>query len=113
VVKLNKRGAILLIVLIVILTISLLGATLVALFSNVMTASQVELYRMKALYLAEAGIAKAVEGLRGQAGAQGKFEGQLGGGSFKVETDLGQSIIVSTGISNGVRRTVQIKYAAL
>jgi hypothetical protein len=94
------------------LTISLLGATLVALFFNVITASQVELDRMRALYLAEAGIAKAVEGLRGQAGAQGKFSGQLGGGSFEVQTDLGQSTIVSVGVSNGVRRTVQLKYAA-
>lgn len=126
----EKRGAILLIVLIVILTISLLGATLIALFFNVITSSRIELDRMRALYLAEAGIAQATSGLKGAASAEaaaaegerqvqrekdveaGAGRAALGGGFFEVETDMSHSTITSVGISNGVRRTIQVKFNA-
>lgn len=133
----GNRGAILLIVLIVVLTISLLGATLITLFFNVLTSSQIELDRMRALYLAEAGIAQATNSLKGAAAAEeaGGGEGEegfstrpsgsleegleesagrmaLGGGFFEVETDMSHSTITSVGISNEVRRTIQVKFNA-
>lgn len=125
----KRRGAILLIVLLVVLTISLLGATLVALFFSVLTSSQVELDRARALYLAEAGVAKAVNGLKTQASqeAQAKEEKKTSDdqqpdkviapvkaeeGTFEVFNDFSQSTIVSVGISNGVKRTIQVKYNA-
>lgn len=125
----NKRGAILLIVLIIVLTISLLGATLMALFFNVLTLSQVELDRARALYLAEAGIAKAIGILKSQAGSQiesmalpNPSSGQrsdrmiavtkLEEGSFEVYNDFSQSTIISIGTSNGVKRTIQMRYNA-
>ena len=120
----NKRGAILLIVLIIILTISLLGATLMALFFNVLSLSQIELDRTKALYLAEAGIAKAIGVLKNQAGsvapsADSAIEPdmivtptKLNGGSFEVYNDYSQSTIVSIGNNNGVKRAVQVRYNA-
>lgn len=118
----TERGAILLIVLIVILTISLLGTSLIALFYNVLISSRTELDRARALYLAEAGIAKAISMFKGQAGATGIAQAgtrqqivapqQLGEGSFEVFNDFSQSTIVSIGISHGVRRTIQVKYNA-
>ncbi len=114
----DKRGAILLIVLIVILTISLLGASMTALFFNVLTAGQVELDRTRSLYLAEAGIAQAVNMLKMQAAGGAKTIEQiipptaLGGGTFEVYNDFSQSTIVSIGTSNRIRRTIQLKYAA-
>ncbi len=114
----GNRGAILLIVLIVILTISLLGAGLTAIFFNVLTAGQVELDRTRALYLAEAGIAQAVNMLKTQATSGVKESEQiipptsLGTGTFEVYNDFSQSTIVSIGTSNRVRRTIQLRYAA-
>jgi len=116
-------GAVLLIVLIVILAISLLGTTLVALFFNVLTASRTELYRTQALYLAEAGIAKAVNLLKTQAGAPGQIvigtelqllvpRTELGEGYFEVYSDLPQATLVSYGTSHGVTRGIQVKYSA-
>lgn len=119
-----QKGAVLLIVLIVILAISLLGTTLVALFFNVLTSSRIELYRTQALYLAEAGIASAVSVLKTQAGAGSgliTLPGQLqlivpktdlGEGSFEVYSDLPQATLVSYGSSHGVTRAIQVKYSA-
>lgn len=115
----GERGAILLIVLIVILTISLIGASLMALFFNVLTSSQIELDRASALYLAEAGIAKATGILKNQASEIPQTDSKqmispttLGTGTFEVYNDFSQSTIVSTGTSHGVKRTIQIKYNA-
>lgn len=123
----DEKGAILLIVLIVILTISLLGATLVALFFNVLITSRVELYRAQSLYLAEAGLAMAISVLKTQAGqgaivATGTAEHpqlqlivartQLGEGSFEAYSDLAERTLVSYGTSHGVTRAIQMKYSA-
>jgi Tfp pilus assembly protein PilX len=120
----TERGAILLMVLIIILTISLLGATLMALFFNVLSLSQIELDRARALYLAEAGIAAAIGTLKNQAGvaipsadsaAQSEIivpATKLNEGSFEVYNDYSQSTIVSIGNSNGVKRTIQVRYNA-
>lgn len=119
-VKYGERGAILLTVLIIILTISLLGATLMALFFNVLTLSQIELDRTKALYLAEAGIAKAIGVLKGQATLAENAEQPdmivpptvLSGGSFEVYNDYSQSVILSIGDSSGIKRAIQVRYNA-
>lgn len=111
-------------VLIIILTISLLGATLMALFFNVLSLNKIELDRAKALYLAEAGIARAIGVLKNQAGgaspsAESAAQSdmivpptKLNGGYFEVYNDYSQSTIVSIGKSNGVKRTIQVRYNA-
>ncbi|MDP2905713.1 MAG: hypothetical protein Q8O22_05370 [Candidatus Omnitrophota bacterium] len=120
-----QNGAILLIVLIVVLTISLLGMTLVALYYNVLTTSQIELYRAQALYLAEAGIAQAISNLRKEAESppvaaiimneslkQIVARTNLGGGYYEVFGNILDQVLVSTGSSHGVNRTIQLKYSA-
>lgn len=127
--KSSRSGAILLIVLIVVLTISLLGTTLVALFYNVLSAGQIEMYRTQALYLAEAGLADAISMLRQQAGKSTRqlppapqklvLGGQMvrliartsfGGGYYEVDADLLDNTLVSSGTNHGVTRTIQVKY---
>lgn len=116
----NEDGAILLIVLIVSLTVSLIGATLFVLYFNVLTASQIELYRAQALYLAEAGIAKTINMLRNQAGfvspdlVENQIVAQtvLGEGYYEVYGDLTESTITAIGSSHGVKRSIQLKYSA-
>lgn len=114
-----------------VLSISLLGATLMALFFNVLSLSQIELDRARSLYLAEAGIAMAVARLKsGQGGgapAQDKASSdsededatnriipptKLGEGYFEVYNDFSDSTIISVGTSNSVKRTIQVRYNA-
>ena len=115
----KSSGAILLMVVIIMLTVSLLGATLIALFHNILSMNQIDLYRTQALFLAEAGLAQAVQTLRGQAGAvpggkAGRILGPvvLGEGSFEVYGDFAESTLVSVGSSHGVSRSIQLKYNA-
>ena len=114
----NQDGAILLIVLVVSLTVSLIGATLFILYYNVLTASQIELYRAQALYLAEAGIAKAMNMLKNQAGSTNLASNEiipqtkLGEGYFEVYGDLAESAVIAVGSSHGVKREIQLKYSA-
>ena len=126
----KAKGAVLLIVLIVILTISLLGATLFALFFNVVLSSRVELQRTQALYLAEAGLAAAVSTLKAQ--QPGEQPGgalqvvftenpqlqqivsrtNLGEGYFEVYSDISEGTFISYGSSHGITRAIQMKYSA-
>ncbi len=121
----KRRGAILLIVLIVVLTISLLGMTLVALYYNVLTTGQIELYRAQALYLAEAGIAQAISNLKKEAESppvaaivmneslkQIVPRTNFGAGYYEVFGNILDQVLVSTGSSHGVARTIQLKYSA-
>ena len=115
----NENGAILLIVLVVSLTVSLIGATLFILYYNVLTSSQIELYRAQALYLAESGIAQTIHMLRNQAGSVNISASNqiipptnLGEGFFEVYGDFAESTILSIGSSHGVKRSIQLKYNA-
>ena len=111
----NRRGAILFAVLIVVLTVSLIGASLVALISSLALTNQFEVARAKALYLAEAGISQAVYQLKNQAIIVTSEEffvppTQLGDGTYEVRLDFRQSLMSSTGRVGGISRTVQLKY---
>ncbi len=111
----GRRGAILLGALIMLFTISLLGATLAALFTSASLVAEVELSRTQALYLAEAGVAQAIHQVRA-AGLSGKTALKeipltaLGDGAYEAFHDSSSGLITSTGTANGVRRTIQVKY---
>lgn len=111
----KKRGAILIGVLIILLTITLMGSTLAAFFTSVTTIADVELSRAQALYLAEAGISRALYELHqaslvGGAAPSSYKNVPLGQGTYTVNHDLLSGVITSTGEANGVQRTVQIRY---
>ena len=111
----SGEGAILLGTILILLTISLLGAASVSFFLSVTTVTEVELYRAQALYLAEAGIAQAIHQLRrssrmGGEAPQKSSPTPLGEGEYEVVHDLSAGLITSTGRVHGVRRTIQVKY---
>lgn len=113
----NKRGAILFGVLIVVLTISLIGASLIALLSTLHISSQYEVNQAKALYLAEAGINHAVHALQSQVIIIAQEENfipptQLGDGTYEVKLDISQSLITSIGKVGAVKRKIQLKYSS-
>ena len=102
-------------VLLILLTISLIGATLASLFFSVTTVAEVELARAQALYLAEAGVAQAIhqlrqEGLLGGEAMQQLPPTPLGEGEYEVTNDLTAGLITATGRVRGIRRAVQVKY---
>jgi len=110
----DGRGIVLLGALIILLTISLIGATLASFFFSVNTVAEVELSRAQALYLAEAGIANAVQQLH-QGGLSGDVEQHLGPtslgeGEYEVTHDPAAGLITATGKVRGVKRTIQVKY---
>jgi len=114
----GKKGVVLISVVIVFLTIALIGATLVAFFSSVDISSRTFAEETKALYLAEAGIAYAINLLHYQSGSQeglakpkGPF--QLGEGTYMVEINYLQSLVTSIGEVNSIKKTIQLQYNAL
>ena len=114
----DKRGVVLLSVIMILLTVAIIGASLVAFFSSVSMSAGTVADAAKALYLAEAGVSRAVNMLRTEAGAGGMFEERigpvsLGEGTYTVEFDIIQSMITSTGEVHGTRKTVQLQYSAL
>lgn len=111
----SPRGVILLGALIILLTISLIGATLASFFLSVTTVADIDLARAQALYLAEAGVAQEIFQLRlaGQMGGQAPSElaaTPLGEGQYRVRNDVVTGLITSTGTVRGFRRTIQVKY---
>lgn len=110
----NAEGVILLIVLIMLLTISLIGATLASFFLSVTTIANLELAQAQALYLAEAGVARALHELHQAALMGGEppllLRVSLGEGEYEIAQDPASGLITSTGWSQGVRRTVQVRY---
>ncbi|MFH1362688.1 MAG: hypothetical protein ABIH45_00560 [Candidatus Omnitrophota bacterium] len=114
----RRQGVVLISVMIVFLTIAVIGATLVAFFSSVDITARSFADETKALYLAEAGIAYAINLLHYQTGSheelakvKGPFE--LGEGTYSVEINNLQSLIISTGKISGVTKTIQLQYRAL
>jgi hypothetical protein len=80
--------------------------------------SQMQLDRLKALYLAEAGISKALWELKFDIDPDGDGQGnipkmKLGDGKFWTRHDFQTSTLTSTGEVNKARRIVQIKYSAI
>jgi len=114
----GKNGVVLLNVVIILLTIALIGASLAAFFSLVNIAARETVNEAKAFYLAEAGIAHAVGMLRNRtviAEVENERIGpiSLGDGTYEIEIDLMQSLIISTGRVASTRKTLQLQYSTL
>jgi len=112
------KGVVLLSVIMILLTIAVIGASLVAFFSSVSLSAGSMADEAKALYLAEAGIAYAIHMLRNPTENLADFKEEigpfsLGEGDYRIKFDLVQSLITSTGNVRGIRKTVQLQYSAL
>ena len=111
----SQKGVALITVVIVMLTVALIGASLVEFVSSVNTSSQTVVDETKARYLAEAGIAFAIFKLRTEAGAKGAQEETLGptplgDGSYTVSFNYREAMITSVGTSNGISKKLQLQY---
>lgn len=111
----RQKGMALITVVIIMITLSLIGATLIEFASYVNLSSETVMDQVKALYLAEAGIAYATSYLRSQAGSE-KLKnkkigpGVLGEGEFTIEFAFAESLIISTGEVHGVSMKLELQY---
>ena len=111
----DERGIALISVVIIMLTIALLGASLVELVTTVNLSSQSVVDQTKARYLAEAGIAVAIHTLHTNATSEGEKNKKigpipLGDGTYMVVFNVRESLIISIGTVNGVSKKMQMQY---
>jgi len=115
----KKKGAILLSVIFILLTVALIGASLVSFFSTVDLSARFYVDETKAFYLAEAGISYAIHMLKDQLVEPGGIiqagigPKPLGEGDFTVKVDDQQSLIISIGRVGSTEQTLQVQYSAL
>lgn len=114
----GEKAAMLITTIIILFFLSVLGMSLITFLYSRLVYSQIQLDRLKSLYLAEAGVSKAIWELRLDRDPDGDGAGnipqtRLGDGLFWVRHNFQTSTITSTAEVNKVRRTVQIKYSAI
>ncbi|MFH1397729.1 MAG: hypothetical protein ABIH27_04180 [Candidatus Omnitrophota bacterium] len=112
----DNRGTILLMVIIVLIFLAVLGMSLLGLLFSRISLSLLNIDRLKAFYLAEAGIAKSLNELKTDMDYDRNGTGnvkptKLGEGTFWANHNFQTSIITAVGMVNNVKRTIQIKYA--
>ena len=113
----NDRGVALITVVVVMLTMALIGASLAELSSAVNFSVDTILDETKARYLAEAGIAHALNKLRADSDLSDTVDAEgnpvyfpLGEGVYSVMFDPSESLITCTGIVNETKKTLQLQY---
>lgn len=112
----DNKGAILLTVIIVLVFLAVMGMSLLGLLFSRTTLTTLAIDRLKAFYLAEAGIAKSINELKTDIDSDGNGIGnvsptKLGDGVFSAVHNFQTSTITAAGEVNKVKRTLQIKYA--
>lgn len=111
----NQRGIALITVVIMMISLALIGATLIEFAASVNLSSQTVMDEVKALYLAEAGISYGIHSLRNRAGSD-KLKDEklgpvpLGEGSFTVEFSFSESLMIATGTVHGVSKRLELQY---
>ncbi len=112
------KGVILLNVIIILLTIAIIGASLMTFFFSVDLFARSVADGTKAFYLAEAGIATAVGSLRNRASiivGPEQIIGpvSLGEGTYTVKIDIINSMITSSGRVGDMEKTLQLQFNTL
>ncbi len=112
----GKNGATLIIFLIVVTVLSSLGAVLMVFTHNRMMLCQLEIDKVKAITLAEAGVSQSIHELKTSVDVDSDGLGTIkkrkfGNGYFYVTHSVKNNGIRSTGVSNDVKRTIYVKYA--
>lgn len=114
----NNRGSVLITAIIIMTFLALLGAALIGMVWTYQTDITVKLDRLKARYLAEAGIACAIHEIRFGRDPDKDGLGNIrlkdfAGGEFWAKHDFQSSTITATGRFNDIERTIQISYASI
>ena len=112
----KKNGAILLVALIALVSLSLFGAALVSMVFWRSEMMELEYDRLRAFYLAEAGISSAFYELKTDFDSDGDGVGNVsqkafGGGMFEADYRPIQRTITAQGTFNDTTRTIQIVFA--
>lgn len=112
----DNQGVALITVLIILFFFTSLGTSLVALVRSRLTSVTVEVDRLKAEYLAEAGMAKALYERTTGLDTDGNGIGNIattyfGEGFFKVDHDSEGQSLLSIGVVRSIKRISFIKYA--
>jgi len=108
------RGATLLLAIIVLSSLALVGMSLVSLTLSRVTSIDLEIDRVKALYLAEAGIAKSLYELKKGIDIDNDGIGiipptKFAGGEFYVSYNAALFTFTAVGEINNVERSIQLK----
>ena len=114
----NGKAYVLISTVLLLLTIALIGASLLLFFFSVNLKAQTGIDETKAFYLAEAGLSYAAFTLHSQSSTIGTTEQvlgpmDLGEGKFVVEINYLEFLITSTGEVNGAKKTLQMQFSAL
>ena len=114
---LDRKGVALIMVVVVMLTMALIGASLAEHSSAVNFSMDNILDETKARYLAEAGIAHALHEFRQGQTLEDTVDAEgnpvffpLGEGVYSVVFEPSESLITCTGIVNGSKKTLQLQY---
>lgn len=116
--NMNNKGAILLTVLVILMFLSTFGMSSIVLILSRTTQSNLELDRIKAMYLAEAAISQSIYEIKRNRdldnnGVGNVLKDKLGGGTYKASHNFQVSVITGTGEYNGIKRKISIRYSAL
>ncbi|MDP1854027.1 MAG: hypothetical protein Q8L26_07515 [Candidatus Omnitrophota bacterium] len=109
-----RRGAVLLLTIIIISSLTLFGMSLVNLTLSRISSVDLEIEKVKALYLAEAGIAESLYELKkgidpGQDGIGVIKSAKFGDGTFEVTYNPAMFTFTAVGRVNKTERAVQLK----
>lgn len=114
----NCKGAILIATLIVLMFLAVLGMSLMVFLISRTAQTELQLNRLKAIYLAEAAVSKTIWELKLNKDVDGEGLGnipmkQFGGGNCWATYDMENSIISAVGEINKIRRVLQVKFTQL
>ncbi len=113
----SQKGIVMISVIIIMLTIAIIGTSLMELSASVSLSNTRISDEAKALYLAEAGVAAAIGVLKEQLASGGSDQEvgpvKLGEGTYKVKINFNQSLIQSIGEVRGSRKRLQLQYNTL
>ncbi len=111
----GKKGTALITVIIILMFLGSLGAALISMVYSRLSAVTLEIDRLQAQYLAEAGLAQGLyeitTGLDVFGGGRGNIPlTVLGPGIYKVDHDTKSKSLVSIGVVRDIRREIVVKY---
>ena len=114
----NQKAAVLISVLIVVGFLSVIGLSLLALVFSRVISVELEMNRIKAFYLAEAGIAASINELKkdvdvSRTGTGNILRTKFHGGYYEAKVNQRLGTITGIGDSADVLREIEIKYKTL
>ena len=114
----SNKGIVLITVIIIFSFLGIIGLSLIILTYSTLITVESEIQRFKAFYLAESGIAVALNALKRGTEISGDIyyeigPEELGSGSYKAIIDSATGTITGIGEIDDIQRTIEVKYKIL